>query len=260
MSETFGRAYAGTYDLLYEDKDYRGDVANITATLANCGREGPARILDLGCGSGRHAWLLAEQGHRVVGVDRSEAMLEQARAAAALHPAAPQPPRFLPGDLRSVDLRESFDVALMMFAVLGYQRTNEDLLAALATVRRHLVPGGLFIFDVWNGPGVLADPPGPRVRSVVRDDTRILRLTEAKLDQVRQCCHVFFDVLRLERDQLVEEVREEHVMRYFFPQELALALQVSHLRLRSLLRLPDLQGPADGTAWNVLGVAEAVAP
>ena len=59
-----------------------------------------------------------------------------------------------------------FDAALMMFAVLGYQVENDDVLAALRTARRHLEPGGLFIFDVWYGPAVLHQRPSERVKII----------------------------------------------------------------------------------------------
>ena len=52
----------------------------------------------------------------------------------------------------------------MMFAVLGYQHTNADVLDALATARAHLDVGGLFAFDVWYGPAVLSERPSERVK------------------------------------------------------------------------------------------------
>jgi hypothetical protein len=51
----------------------------------------------------------------------------------------------------------------MMFAVLGYQGENDDVLAALKTAHRHARPGGLFLFDVWYGPAVLHERPSQRV-------------------------------------------------------------------------------------------------
>ena len=55
---------------------------------------------------------------------------------------------------------QTFDAAVMMFAVLSYQLSNQDVLSTLATVRRHLQVGGLFIADLWYGPAVLNERPG----------------------------------------------------------------------------------------------------
>ena len=109
-------------------------------------------MLDLGCGTGGHAVPLAERGYDVVGVDRSPDMLQRAmqRGSSA---------RFQLGEIGSLDLGETFDAVLLMFAVLGYQVGNADVQAALATARRHLHTTGLLFADLWYGPAVLAERP-----------------------------------------------------------------------------------------------------
>lgn len=260
MTGEFGSGYASVYDTLYRDKDYEGECDLIERLLAENGASGARRLLDLGCGTGNHVIPLAARGHTVTGVDRSPGMLARARekVAAATFPAGVPAPELREGDVRSVDLGARFDAVLMMFAVLGYQHENADLLAALGTVRRHLEPGGLFVFDVWNGPAVLTDRPGQRVRTVLDGASRVIRTTETRLDAVKQRCHVRFGVLRIEGARVVDEQDEEHVMRFFFPQELDLALGCSGLKLLSLRRFPDGDAPPDEHAWNVVGVARAV--
>ena len=140
---------------------------------------------------------------------------------------------------------------------LGYQYENSDLLAALASVRRHLEPGGLFIFDVWNGLAVLADRPGPRVREVTAGPARIIRTTDAQLDLPHQRCRVHFHMQRIGADGVREEHEEEHVMRFFFPLELDLALRCSGLHLLDLRGFPDYEAQPDERSWNVIGVAQA---
>lgn len=252
MTELFGDAYAAAYDALYCDKDYEAECDLIERLLAAHGLGESCRLLDLGCGTGNHAIPLARRGHRVVGVDCSASMLAQAlEKGAHLRPL----PEFHHGDLRHMDLGRRFDAVLMMFAVLGYQHGNADLLAALGTVCRHLEPGGLFLFDVWNGPAVLADRPGPRSRTVPIAGGHIVRTTESSLDVVRQLCHVHFKLQRMEDDRIAAEQEEVHTMRFFFPQELDLALGAAGLRLLDLRRFPDGEAPPDEQAWNVVGIA-----
>jgi SAM-dependent methyltransferase len=253
MTGLFGDDYAAAYDALYRDKDYEAECDLIGRLLAAHGAGGPRRLLDLGCGTGNHAIPLARRGHVVAGVDRSAAMLAQARAKSA-----DPPPEFFQGDLRDLALGRRFDAALMMFAVLGYQHGNADLLAALGTVRRHLEPGGLFVFDVWNGAAVLADRPGRRVRTVPTAGGRLVRTSGSRLDVVRQLCHVRFALQRIEGDRVAAEAEEVHTMRFFFPQELDLALGAAGLRLLDLRRFPDGEAPPDEQAWSVVGVARAV--
>lgn len=259
MSGVFGDGYAAVYDSLYRDKDYDGECGLIERILDEHGVGGPRRLLDLGCGTGNHVFPLARRGHTVTGVDRSPGMLACAREKAlqTVLPADASAPVFELGDVRNVDLGHRFEAVLMMFAVLGYQHENADLMAALATVHRHLEPNGLFVFDVWNGPAVLSDRPGQRIRTVKEGGTRIIRTTETRLDAVHHRCHVRFGVLRIDGDRVTDEQDEEHTMRFFFPQELDLALGCAGLRLLDLRGFPDYDSPPDERAWNVIGVAQA---
>jgi SAM-dependent methyltransferase len=165
-------------------------------------------------------------------------------------------PVFSQGDVRIVDLGNQFDAILMMFAVLGYQLTNEDVLATLQTVRKHLKPGGLFIFDVWYGPAVLGIRPSDRVKIVPTSNGQIIRFATGKLDTAHHLAEVKYHLWCISSEKMVTESDELHQMRYFFPQELALFLSQCGLRLVSLTAFLSLDRSADETTWNVLGVAK----
>ena len=80
MSEVFGSVYADAYDLFYRDKDYAAESDLIECIFQTYGDGAIRSILDLvGCGTGNHAIPLAQRGYEVVGIDRSENMLDQAR-------------------------------------------------------------------------------------------------------------------------------------------------------------------------------------
>jgi len=260
MSGVFGNAYAAVYDALYGDKDYAGECTLIERLFAMFARGPIASVLDLGCGTGGHALPLAARGLRVTGVDRSPAMLGRAREKAAAWSAGAggTAPDFVEGDVRALRLDGVFDAAIMMFAVLGYQHGNDDLLATLASVRRHLPPSGLFLFDVWYGPAVLGRRPGERVRTITRAGERILRTARPDLDIRAQVCRVHFHVLRIAGDRIVGEDREVHAMRFFFDRELDLALAAGGFRLEALRAFPDIERDPDETTWSVVGVARAV--
>lgn len=259
MSGIFGPAYAAVYDALYGEKDYVGE-SDLIAHLFALHADGPvASVLDLGCGTGGHVLPLAARGLRVTGVDRSPAMLARAREkSAGLAGAAIVAPEFVEADVRTLRLGRIYDAAIMMFAVLGYQHDDDALLATLASVRRHLPPSGLFLFDVWYGPAVLAQRPGDRVRSVSQADERILRTARSALDIRAQICRVDFHVLRIAGDRVVGEDRETHAMRFFFDRELGLAFGASGFRLEALRAFPDIGREPDETTWTVIGVARAL--
>lgn len=257
MSKVFGPSYADAYDLLYRDKDYAAECDLIERIFEIYGDGSIRSVLDLGCGTGNHALPLAQRRYEVVGVDRSESMLAHARAKADSLSGSSSV-AFHQGDLRSVDLKRHFDAALMMFAVLGYQLGNADVLCALRNARQHLHPGGLFIFDVWYGPAVLHLRPCQRAKVIATPEGQILRVASGELDIRRHVCTVHFHVWRLQGDQLVGETEESHSVRYFFPLELEFFLERAGFATIRLGAFPEFDRDPDETTWNVLGVARTV--
>ncbi len=247
----FGRDYAATYDDLYQDKDYVAECDLIERIFQLYGRGSGRSVLDLGCGTGGHALVLAGRGYDVVGVDRSPDMLERARARGSTA-------RFELGDIGSVHLGETFDAALMMFAVLGYQVGNADVQAALGSVRRHLRPSGLFMCDFWYGPAVLRQRPSERVKVIDTAHGQVIRVAAGEVDTLHDLCMVRYHVWRIEDGRVATEAREQHPMRYFFALELELFLAAAGFELVRLGAFPNIDAEASDQTWNVELVARAV--
>ena len=256
MKEPFGSVYATYYDALYIEKDYEAECDLIEKLLRKYTDGRIDSILDLGCGTGNHALPLARRRFQVIGVDRSEFMIEQARKKAAASGRAPAD-HFYCADIRSVDLGREFDAALMMFAVLGYQLDNADVLATLRTVRRHLRLRGLLLFDVWYGPAVLLQRPSERLKKIATSDGEILRVSSGELDTRHHSCTVRFHVSKRVGERIVSETEEEHTVRYFFPLELEVFLESVGFELLRLGAFPDFEREPDDQIWNVLCVARA---
>jgi SAM-dependent methyltransferase len=252
MSAAFGVEYAASYDALYGDKDYDAECDLLEEIFRRSGR--PVRtVLDLGCGTGGHAVRLAERGFDVVGVDLSDGMLEAARRRAERSGSSKV--AFVRGDVRSVRLDRQFDAVICMFAVLGYQTTDEDVTRSIETVRTHLAPGGSFVFDVWYGPAVEATGPSARVKVVATADGEVERQASAVLQRESHLCTVSYRLIN-RRPGMAEDVTDEaHQMRYFFRDELERFLGASRLSLLDLTPFPDTTAPLSSAAWNVLATA-----
>lgn len=254
--QVFGAEYAGHYDLFYADKNYAAECDFLEEVFRRYSPEPVHSILDLGCGTGGHALLLARRGYQVAGVDRSEAMLVAARAkAAACH--VDSRLTFHQGDIRTLDLGQTYDVVIAMFAVMSYMTANADLAAALNTIRHHLRPGGLLVFDAWFGPGVLSDRPAVRYKVVQAGDERAFRFVQPTLDVVTQTVDVSYKVMRIHGDRIVEETDEVHAMRFFFAQEVDHHLHCAGFRLLNLCPFLELDADLGEHVWNMTAVAEA---
>lgn len=218
--------YARYYELLYADKDYAAEARHV-AGLIRSRDAGAATVLELGCGTGIHAALLAGQGYRVHGVDRSTGML-----AAARRRARDDNPTFSCGDAREIRLQTEYDVVLALFHVVSYQTANADLLHFFDTVTRHLRPGGHFIFDCWYGPAVLSEKPAVRVKRCAADNLEVVRIAEPVIRPNDNLVEVHYQMLA--RDKTAdthEEISEVHRLRYLFYPEIDLLASRSGLTI-----------------------------
>lgn len=122
------------YDAIYGFKDYAAEVERITALA------GPrTSLLDVACGTGKHLSLLAKQ-FDAEGLELSTAMAEIARAKGL---------RVTEGDMRDFELARTFDVVTCLFSSIGYMADVAELERAVASMARHLNPGGVLMVEPW---------------------------------------------------------------------------------------------------------------
>jgi SAM-dependent methyltransferase len=126
---------AEIYDLL------EGERNDLGPYLAMAAEFGARRVLDVGCGTGTFACLLAERGLEVVGVEPAAASLEVARA----KPGA-QRVRWLHGDATSLP-ELTVDLATMTANVSNVFLTDQDWSATLRGIHAALRPGGHLVFE-----------------------------------------------------------------------------------------------------------------
>jgi SAM-dependent methyltransferase len=103
---------------------------------------GARSVLDLGCGTGVFALLLAERGVEVIGVDPAGASLDVARA----KPGAERV-RWIHGDASVIPEAVAVDMVTMTANVAQVFLTDADWLATLAAVHAALRPGGRLVFE-----------------------------------------------------------------------------------------------------------------
>ncbi len=220
------------------------------ARLIRAVRPAAKSVLDLGCGTGRHARELASSGFRVTGVDRSSDMVAVARRTPVANVS------FFEGDLGTVRLGKQFDVVSSLFHVFSYQATNAALSAAFATAHTHLSEGGLLVFDVWYGPAVLSARPTVRVKRLGDEQVEIVRIAEPTLHANRNTVDVNFDVLIRDRiNGAISRITEQHTMRYFFTPEIEAFATAAGMRLLTSEEWLTGDPPGLGT-WGVVFVCE----
>lgn len=253
MTDRFG-LYAQYYDLLYSDKDYPSEAAYVNGLIK---QHAPSaiRLLNLGCGTGKHDYALAQFGYHVTGVDLSSEMVSLAtmNIPCALHGGL----NFLEGDIRKIELNTTFDAVISLFHVMSYQVTNNDLQQVIDVCYQHLSTDGVFIFDCWYGPGVLTDPPVIRTKNISNDKINVTRLAEPVLDSIKNTVDVNYTIRITpggSADMTI--IKETHVMRYLFVQEIELLIKKKFKLLNVYNWLSDKE--PDTSCWNAVFILQKI--
>lgn len=126
----------------------KGTANEVDFILDRVELEPDARILDLGCGQGRHVVELARRGFtNVTGVDFAEKNLESARAAALEKKVCCN---FVEGDARIFKTGTKYDCVLCLYDVIGSFRNLDDNVRILKNIKLLLADGGKAVVSVMN--------------------------------------------------------------------------------------------------------------
>lgn len=140
----FGQDYLDVYDYQFTDERARKETEFAARVL---GLQKGERVLDLCCGQGRHAVLLAAMGMEVTGLDLSEQYLRLTQDAARAQ--GVQVP-VVHADMRAIPFRSHFDAVVNMFSSFGYLESEAEDARVMTAVRDALKPGGRALFDLLN--------------------------------------------------------------------------------------------------------------
>ena len=149
--EYFERGYAQRWELLAPSDRMRLEAAGLWTLLQ---LSPGSRVIDIGCGHGKHAFPLAERGAEVIGVDFAVALLNRARQLAA---ELRSPVRWVRGDMRRLPFRTGCAGAAILMDAFGFFDTEEEHEAVLREAARVVTTGGRLALKVVNGGLVLDD-------------------------------------------------------------------------------------------------------
>jgi len=245
--------YSEYYDLLYEDKPYHEEARFVEGLLKQYApATAPVRtILDLACGTGRHCFELEAMGYTVEGSDIAAPMIRRAKAAAAARGSSVV---FYNHSFQEANqIGKHYDAVISMFSAIDYLTTHHDLMDSLFNINSLLLPGGLFVFDYWNGNAVIKNYSPVRELRKRRASLEIVRNSTTRLDVVQQIAEVNFRFICLADGVRQHEFTEEHRVRYFFFREIETYLELCGFEL--LHRSDFLAETFLPDSWNIAIVA-----
>lgn len=161
------------YDEIYSYKDYRTEVQRLLAIIRGNLQSRGNRLLDIGCGTGRHIEYLKKHFY-VEGLDISEEFIEIARQR---NPDI----TFHQADMKDFELGHTFDVVTCLFSSIGYVRTLDNLSRAITCMKHHLKPGGTLIIEPWITPDKWK-PGSVHAMLIEKPDLKIARVNTTFVD------------------------------------------------------------------------------
>ena len=230
-------ALAESYDRLTNDVDYGTIVAFYHEILKKEGLK-PKSAVDLACGTGSVALLLAEMGYRVTAVDMSEEMLT-----VALQRAMEQEnmPMFVCQKLQQLYLPKAVDMAVCALDGLDYILDPADCKEAIRRVYKALNPGGIFIFDV-NTPEKLRAMDG---QVFLDEDDDVYCVWRGEFDEETNICSYGMDLFQRSGD-VWHRSFEEHREYAYTAQQLTEYLKAAGFTHIRIYADGKLDAPAEG--------------
>jgi SAM-dependent methyltransferase len=207
-------------DLIYDANIYDGMNTNLSDLQFYkkwLPKNKDAKILELCCGTGRLTIPIAKDGYNIVGVDNSASMLEQAKIKTSQ---AGLEIKFIEADIRTLDLKEKYDLIFIPFNSIHHLYQNEDLFNVFKLVKSHLKKDGKFLLDCYN----------PNIKYIIENEKKLIEIATYKTIDGREI--LIKQIMRYENKTQINRIEWHYFindkfnsiqnldMRMFFPQEL----------------------------------------
>ena len=196
-------------------------------------------ILDLACGAGRYAILLASEGYRVTGVDLSRPLLDEAlkkwndlskgNKGGTLE--------LVRSDMRKLPFRKSFNLIINMFTSFGYFESDSENERVIKTISDHLVTDGNFVIDYLNRDSVIAN---------LQEESES-RVGEYSIVQHRWLTE---DNKRVEKKVEVLDVSGDNVLSYTESVRMYTFSQMKAMIEKYSLEIMDVSGDYNGSKFS----------
>jgi SAM-dependent methyltransferase len=240
--------YHKYYDLLnLKKKDYRGEVMRIADVFADLSTAKLKRVLEIGCGTGNHTVHLCDIADEVVACDIDPEMVNLAVAKlehlnAIVYPSVKDVPNC------------DFQLCVMMWHVLNYFPDIITVADVFSDVYRKLEPGGLIMFDMWNGVAVIRDLPRTSENTIIDGDLVVEHRLVGETDLLKQVTRITNSIRVQKAGEIIDQF-EVQVDHFIWTVKTIAHLLCDFDNVR-LVKTTDYRTPATADDWKIMVIAQ----
>lgn len=219
------------YDIAYGWRDFRAECEFLIGAYQRFQGRAPQSAVEVACGTGNHARMMAAMGITTIGLDRNEAMLRYART----QPGGDDPDvHWHSGDMRDFTLAAPVDLAFCVMDSLSHLLTLDELLAHFAAVAQNLTAGGVYIIDQSHPRDIFghADPGMPAEWESEDEDGTVVVETvwgeeDDPFDATTQIGHLTVTLTAYQDGATLQEIRTVVPSRLWLAGEMEAAIRLS---------------------------------
>jgi len=199
------------YDVLYGNEDKILAECNFLEDVFEkfC-KQKPSDILDIGCGTGNHSIVLADRNYRMVGIDQSKNMIEEAKKKAQHRKNI----LFIVQNMKKIQVQKKFDCAFCLFNSFGYLTEKTDLNQFFSSLHKCLKHDSLFIVEFWNIAGIKSSSYKNWTKRE-KDGLVLYRIEETKFEIETNVLASEKEFIIINGNKLVDNFKETHRLRCY---------------------------------------------
>lgn len=237
------------YDSIYTaSKDYRAETEAIIERFGDITGRTPQTVLDVGCGTGNHAFCFAENHCKTTGIDIDAGMIAIAKKKIQR---PDKSPAFFVCDIAGLS-SSGFELAVSLFNVVSYILNTGTLLDFFSGIHKRLSPEGVFVFDCWNGVAAILSPPKEQVKRVQLGEGASAEITSIPSPGPSgEIVLMHNNVTITDAAGEISGFTYDYTQRLWTPETLKDLLHLSGFQVMFVTDAGDLKTPASPQTWKI---------
>lgn len=226
--------YANYYDLFYKKKDYKGEIKKIHK-LINFKKKD--KVLEIGCGTGKHALEIIKYVDEIDAIDKSKKMLNHARK---IKKKIKDKKKITFYNKEAIELgSKKYDKIILIFHVFSYFIDNDYIYKTFKKFHKILNSGGLVIFDYWNSDYIKKFKLKDSSREIFFKKNKIRRF--GKIQMIKKNIFKIKYSFKIKRyKKTINFFNETHTMRCFKKKDI-IELSKNLFAIKKMIRLDNLK-------------------